>query len=199
MLSNLDMETIHLLIRNLEGKDANDYYEIYSHPDVRPRTGNSKPFSDLQAAEMHLSEIASNKNQFAIVEKISNKMIGKFKISNYSIERAEKYFPELLELTKQGKVLTISYAINPKYWNKGYCTEALKKMVEYAFIQLGAEYIMLGYFIQNKASGKVMEKCGFKYKKTVPVAGFWYLTGEKRQLVKMALSKKDWEKLSKEN
>ncbi|MBD5139290.1 MAG: GNAT family N-acetyltransferase [Ruminococcus sp.] len=48
-------------------------------------------------------------------------------------------------------------------WNKGYCTEATKAMIKYAFESCGARKFMAQHAVQNPASGRVMEKCGLTF------------------------------------
>ena len=48
------------------------------------------------------------------------------------------------------------------YWNKGYATEALKKVIKYLFDN-GFNVIEAEHHIDNIASGRVMEKCGLKF------------------------------------
>ncbi len=58
--------------------------------------------------------------------------------------------------------MEIGYWIARPYWNKGYCTEALRAMIHYCFNTLGAPTLWSDFFIDNPASGRVMEKCGFR-------------------------------------
>lgn len=48
-----------------------------------------------------------------------------------------------------------------KYHNKGYASEALKLIMEHAFIDLGLQRIESKQFTSNIASIKLHEKCGF--------------------------------------
>jgi RimJ/RimL family protein N-acetyltransferase len=55
----------------------------------------------------------------------------------------------------------VGYWIGKPYWNKGLCTEALRAMIDYCFKRRGFKNIWADYFVDNPASGRVMEKCGF--------------------------------------
>ena len=63
----------------------------------------------------------------------------------------------------QDKMCEIGYCIGEAYWNKGYTSEALKKVIEYLFIE-GYETIIAKHDVNNHASGKVMLKAGMKFK-----------------------------------
>ena len=53
----------------------------------------------------------------------------------------------------------IGYAIGRKYWNQGYATEALKKMIAFVF-ETGVHKIIVSHIVGNDASKRVVEKCG---------------------------------------
>ncbi len=55
----------------------------------------------------------------------------------------------------------IGYWLGEKYWNKGIITKALNQVVEIAFNEFNIERVFARPFGTNKASQKVLEKCGF--------------------------------------
>lgn len=55
----------------------------------------------------------------------------------------------------------IGYWIAKPYWNKGICTEALGLMIEHIRCRTDIKSLISGHFVDNPASGRVMEKCGF--------------------------------------
>jgi hypothetical protein len=54
------------------------------------------------------------------------------------------------------------YWIAKPYWNRGVCTEALRLLIDYCFNVKGFNTIWSDFFVDNPASGRVMEKCGFR-------------------------------------
>jgi [ribosomal protein S5]-alanine N-acetyltransferase len=54
----------------------------------------------------------------------------------------------------------LAYWIGPEYWNYGYCTEAVKAILNYGFRELGYHKISARHFVGNSASGRVMQKAG---------------------------------------
>jgi RimJ/RimL family protein N-acetyltransferase len=58
--------------------------------------------------------------------------------------------------------LELGYWLAPQYWGRGLATEAARAMVVYGFEKLGAEALNSGYFTDNPASGRVLEKAGFR-------------------------------------
>ena len=56
----------------------------------------------------------------------------------------------------------LGYWIARPYWNQGLCTEALRAMVAWCFNVKGFQVLWSDFFVDNPASGRVMEKCGFR-------------------------------------
>ncbi|MBE9584160.1 GNAT family N-acetyltransferase [Mucilaginibacter sp. JRF] len=54
----------------------------------------------------------------------------------------------------------IGYWLGEPYWGKGYATEAVKLLTEYAF-NIGLIRVFAGVFAHNKASQRVLEKAGY--------------------------------------
>ncbi len=55
-----------------------------------------------------------------------------------------------------------SYLLNRSAWGHGYATEALHAMVRFGFAHLGLSRIADSCAVENTASARVMEKCGFR-------------------------------------
>ena len=55
----------------------------------------------------------------------------------------------------------IGYGIQPAYEGRGYTTEAVQAMVQWAFCQSKVLYVEAETEPQNKASQRILEKCGF--------------------------------------
>ncbi|MBV8376817.1 MAG: GNAT family N-acetyltransferase [Verrucomicrobia bacterium] len=54
----------------------------------------------------------------------------------------------------------LGYWIGVAYWNRGYCTEAAKVVIEYGFKVLSCHKIAARHFAGNFSSGRVLEKIG---------------------------------------
>ena len=59
----------------------------------------------------------------------------------------------------EGNTVEMGYVIDPEYWGQGYATESFRAVIGELF-RLGYEQVTAGYFEENPASGRVMEKCG---------------------------------------
>ncbi len=67
-----------------------------------------------------------------------------------------------LEINKGNHSAEIGYWIGRKYWNQGYCTEACGPLLDFAFERLGLRRVTSRHLARNPASGRVLEKLGFK-------------------------------------
>ena len=56
----------------------------------------------------------------------------------------------------------IGYWLNERSRGKGYMTEAIKTVIKYGFDEMGFATIEADHFIDNPASGRVLEKVGFE-------------------------------------
>jgi RimJ/RimL family protein N-acetyltransferase len=57
----------------------------------------------------------------------------------------------------------LGYWLGAPYWGKGYATEAMHAVIDYAFSDLGHEALQAGARVTNPASRRVLEKCGFQW------------------------------------
>ncbi len=116
---------------------------------------------------------------------VSNKEVMRYERENYETKDSFKRLLEILmehnimyslRLKSQAKVIghitlsrtnpsinneyNLGYIINPDYQGKGYCTEASKMMVGFAFDVLEANRVRAACNPENIPSWKVMEKIG---------------------------------------
>lgn len=56
----------------------------------------------------------------------------------------------------------LGYWIGLPYWNRGYCTEAGRALLELGFDVLGLHRIQARHLTRNPASGRVMQKLGMQ-------------------------------------
>jgi len=59
--------------------------------------------------------------------------------------------------------LDIGYWLGARHWGKGYATEAVRALIDFAFEQLGDDVMQSSARVTNPASRRVLEKCGFQW------------------------------------
>jgi RimJ/RimL family protein N-acetyltransferase len=73
--------------------------------------------------------------------------------------------PELIGgigLHPDGQELELGYWLTPAAWGCGYATEAGRAVVAMARHALGRDRLVSGHFVDNPASGRVLQKLGFR-------------------------------------
>ena len=145
-------ETERLGFRPWEMGDAEDCFELSSDERVGPPCG-WEPNKTLEKTKEVLQNILINDHTFCIIEKETGRIIGNMGIDDI-------HDPDIGP--KEGE-RELGFWLGYPYWNKGYMTEAVLGTIDYCFNVLGLSKLWCGYFSYNTASGRVQEKCGFKY------------------------------------
>ena len=73
----------------------------------------------------------------------------------------------IVEMHEEDLSCEIGYVLGKNYWGRGLMTEALKAVLDFCFTQAGFQKVKARYASLNLASGRVMEKAGMFYLKTV--------------------------------
>ncbi len=73
----------------------------------------------------------------------------------------------IVKMDEDDSSCEIGYVLGKNYWGQGLMTEALKAVLNFCFTQAGFQKVKARYASLNPASGRVMEKAGMSYLKTV--------------------------------
>jgi RimJ/RimL family protein N-acetyltransferase len=57
----------------------------------------------------------------------------------------------------------LGYWLGVAYWGRGFATEAVRALIDHAFGDLEHETLISGARVNNPASRRVLEKCGFQW------------------------------------
>ena len=142
--------TERLLLRRWKLSDADALYKYACDPEVGPHAG-WPPHENVEESKMIIRELFTNDYTWAVILKETNEPIG-----------CMGYYPfgkSNIEIGENDA--EVGYWIGKPHWNNGYCTEALQAMIHYCYEKKNFQTIWADFFIDNPASGRVMEKCGF--------------------------------------
>ena len=145
------METERLILRPWRESDAEALFKYASDPDVGPRAG-WPPHKSVEESLEVIRTFFNNDHTWALELKETGEPIGCIGYYTYG-ESNIKIGENDAEL---------GYWIAKPYWNKGLCTEALRVMIDYCLNVKGFKVLWSDFFVDNPASGRVMEKCGFR-------------------------------------
>ena len=79
----------------------------------------------------------------------------------YGIYLSEKLIGFINDCGTEDEEIEIGYVIHPQYQGHGYATEAVYAVIT-ELREMGFRKIIAGYFSENTASLRVMEKCGMQ-------------------------------------
>ena len=145
------MKTERITLRPWFDADAKALYKYASDPEVGPRAGWPPHLSEDDSLEI-IRNVFNNPTTWAIVWNETGEAIG-----------AMGYGPSCdCSLPAWEGEPTVGYWVGKPYWGKGICTEALRLMITHIRNTTDIKSLISGHFIDNPASGRVMEKCGFK-------------------------------------
>ena len=147
----MNLENERILLRRWKESDSKDLYEAAKNPNIGLNAGWS-PHKDINESIDIIKNVFNNEETFAIEYKENKKVIGC--IGYLTKDKSH------LKTLKENEI-EIGYWISEDYWNKGICTEALKILIKYCFEVKKYNVIWGTHFVDNLASGRVMEKCGF--------------------------------------
>ncbi|MFC2082178.1 GNAT family N-acetyltransferase [Bacteroidota bacterium] len=105
------------------------------------------PYNELEA-DMWLSYVTNQNPEFNFAISDKDELIGaiglkeQYDVYRYSFE--------------------LGYWLGEPHWGKGIMTKAIKAFTEYAFNNYKAIRLFAGVFEYNSASGRVLEKAGYK-------------------------------------
>lgn len=148
--ARLVMETDRLLLRPWLESDAKALFKYASDPEVGPRAG-WPPHQSVEESREIIRTLFGGEGMWAVILKDTAEPIG-----------CVGYLPSSASnLTIAKDEGEVGYWMARPYWDLGICTEALRKVIDYCFLEKGFSALWGTYFPDNPASGRVMEKCGF--------------------------------------
>ena len=146
------LETERLLISNYEEGDGNEFYQLSrsNRDSSREELTEINALQSVEDAEeyVRLKRIAWLSRERLVpklVDKAAGRMIGQLWI----------------EPKWDRMIFEIGYFIEEKSEGKGYITEAVKRMIEFLFTELGASRLEIHTKASNSKSIGVALRCGF--------------------------------------
>ena len=130
-----------------------------------PRLADAKPVSML-AADRRIAEntariphpyrLSDAENFICAANKPGGECV-------YLMTLRDKTVIGACSIAQQDGAPEIGYWLGVEHWGKGYATEAVHALVDYAFTDLGLTALNAGARVTNPESRRVLEKCGFQW------------------------------------
>jgi len=146
------LNTKRLILRRMLLSDAQDIYEYASDFEVS-KTTNWSPHTSVEDSKIYLKSMLkrysyNQASEWGIVLKKTGKMIGTCGFTSW------------LPAHYSGE---IGYSLGQRYWNLGFTTEAIKKVIEFGFKNIKLNRIEARCRLDNPASERVMQKVGMEF------------------------------------
>jgi [ribosomal protein S5]-alanine N-acetyltransferase len=155
------LETERFLLRELVEADAPALFKYFSDPDYTRYLSFDTHMTIDQTKEFiaAMRELYQQKDslRWAIQLKESQELVG----------TAGLHFWK-----REIRCAEVGYHIGKPYWGRGYASEVLRAMVKFGFQQMNLNRIEGYHNAGNDASGRVMQKLGFKQEGVVRQGAF---------------------------
>ena len=143
------LETDRLILRRIRRRDAADVFRYASDPEVSRYVlwDTHQTLADSRAYIRYLRRqyALGQPSSWVIVHRESGRAIGTIGYMSYD---------------EENRVVEVGYSLGRAYWNQGYMTEALRKVIQFTFETLVMHRLEAIHEVENTASGRVLEKCG---------------------------------------
>ncbi|MEW6732375.1 MAG: GNAT family N-acetyltransferase [Acidobacteriota bacterium] len=145
------LETTNLTLRPFDLADAPIVQRLAGEKEIASTTLNiPHPYEDGLAEQW----ISTHQGEFDKGEKV---------IFAITVREEGLIGAVGLVINQQHERAELGYWVGKRYWNKGYCTEAARVVIQYGFEVLGLNRIHATHLQRNPASGRVMQKIGMCY------------------------------------
>lgn len=151
-LGSIILETDRLILRKLKIEDAQEIFNNWTSDSEVAKYVRWSTHKSIEETKQWLAEEEKNYKDigyytWGLELKQTRELIGC--MSALYREEEDRY--------------EIGYNLAKKYWNQKYTTEALKKVMTFLIDEVGIKKFKCVHAKLNPASGKVMQKVGFKY------------------------------------
>lgn len=173
------LEGNQIYLRPFEPEDFEVFYISLHHPEVRRLTGSPQVFT-REKVEVWLKNImmADNRILLMIVSKQTHEVLGDVEINNINL------------FNHSANIRIALY--HEKDFGKGYGTEAMRLMADYAFGIRNLHRLSLEVYEYNKRAIRSYEKVGFQ-KEGVKREALFY-NHQYHDVIQMGLLAKDFRK-----
>lgn len=147
------LESERLRMRPWSVADAEELFSLASDPSVGPMAG-WEPHTDVGHSMSVIENILTKPGTFAVTDKTTGRIVGcislAFEDTSVPVEPSEA---------------EIGFWTAKDEWGKGYATEAARRVIDYAFSELGCAKVWCVCLEANVRCMRVQEKLGFLFKR----------------------------------
>lgn len=179
------LETERLILRDYCEADFDEYYRLKT---------DSKTMYYMKDIQLHTKEEAYE--DFHKILDDMSKFDRKFYFMHTELKDSHGQVGSVgytvMNDTPVGKIVDAGYFIYPKFWGKGYTTEAFQRVLEFAFSDNNVYRVSTGCLAENTGSERVMQKCGL-IKEAEHIDYEWH-DGKMKTRLEYRLLKREWKR-----
>ena len=146
-----ELQTAHLRLRAIRKSDSDAFFEIFSDARTLEYWSDKPITKKSQAVEQVRQEIENGKRSdcinWGIALPQTDYLVGKFTLFNFH---------------PQNQRAEVGYVLNRRYWGKGYMSEVMRRVLNYAFEEQGLHRLEADTDPDNAGSLALLEKFGFQ-------------------------------------
>lgn len=151
-LGTKKLETERLILRKFTLDDAKDMFNNYGSDSDTSKYLVWNTHKNIEDSISYIKDVLEKyqKDNFycwGVVLKETNALFGAISV---------------IDLDIKNHTAEVGYCYGSKWWRNGYATESFKRVIAFLFDEVGIETIYADHYLDNVASGRVMEKCGLK-------------------------------------
>ncbi len=150
----LKMETDRLILRAVELNDAPLLFHCYAKEPEVSKYLTWKCSGDIHDTETMVARASKIWSGEVLEGCLSYDYVVKLKNEDEIIGG--------ISIRPDGFRASVGYCYGTKYWGKGYGTEALSFVTDWLISQSDIFRVWATHDIDNTASGRILEKCGYK-------------------------------------
>ncbi len=147
----VDIETKRLVLRCIDQSDRDFIFEEYQNDFITKYQYDEEPMTDIKEAddliEFYNMKEPRNQNRWVIIDKNGKNKMGTCGFHLWDKERNEA---------------EIGFELMEKYNGKGYMTEAVEAIIEFARIKMKVGIIKAVVFVENEQCKRLVERFEFK-------------------------------------
>ncbi len=176
------LESDRLIMRNYRESDLSDYHQMMSDKTnmywlIELTTNSVEESQKSMGFAMEMNE-KEKMRLFCVALKETDRLI-------------EAVGCEITAKTPVGHIVDpMAWFIMRKHQNNGYITEAVKRVMEYEFLEAGCIRIVTACYKDNIPTQKVMAKAGFR-KEAEKIKARWY-DGQMRDRLEFAINRDEF-------
>ena len=181
-IGTIELETNRLLFRKASTSDSKDMFNNWASDKEVTKYLSWDAYEKEENAVSYLKYLEEEytKNNFynwIVVSKEDNTPIGTI---------------GAVDIDVNNNTVEIGHCYGRKFWNKGYGTEALIRIIKFFFEEVEVETIYAYYVEGNSASGKVLEKVGMKYEGILRKRVYDKVTKKQADLISYSITRDDY-------